>query len=55
MRYSRAVEGSPAMAGQVFEKIGSQNLCEVDVFWSRISDPDDEWYDPMVTTAIMRL
>ena len=43
------------MAGQVFEKIGSRNSCEIDVFWSRISIPDEESYDPMVTTVIMRL
>ena len=41
----RPVEGGPAclaMAGQVFEKVGSQNLYEIDVFWSRISNPDEE-------------
>ena len=43
------------MAGQVFEEIGSRNSCEINVFWSRISIPDEELYDPMVTTAIMRL
>ena len=43
------------MAGQVFENIGSQNSCEIDVFWSRNSIPDEESYDPVVTTAIMRL
>ena len=43
------------MAGQVFEKIRSRNLCKIDVFSSRINIPDEESYDPVVTTAIMRL
>ena len=42
------------MPEQVFEKIGSRNSCEIDVFWSRTSNPDEKSYDPMVTTAIMR-
>ena len=33
---------------------GSRNSCEIDVFWSRIGNPDEESYDPMVTTAIMQ-
>ena len=52
------MEGSaacPAMAGQAFEKIGSRNSCAINAFWSRISIPNEESYDPMVTTAIMRL
>ena len=43
------------MARQVFEESGSRNSCEIDVFWSKVSIPDEESYDPMVTTAIMRL
>ena len=43
------------MAGQVFKGTGSRDSCEINVFWSRISIPGEESYDPMVTNAIMRL
>ena len=43
------------MAGRVFEKSGSRNSCEIDDFWSRISIPDEESYDPRGDDCDLRL
>ena len=48
----RAVEGSSAR--QFFSrKLGLKIHAIIDVFCSRISNPDEKSYDPMVTTVIM--
>ena len=45
----RVVEGCP---DRFSKKIGSRNSWEIDVFWSRISNPDEELYELMVSTGL---
>ena len=36
-----------------FQKVGSRNSCEIDAFWSRITNSIEESYDLMVLTGII--